>query len=209
MDAGAPYGNRGNGYTYGWSGNNTGNAFDRNSPLSPDQRYDTLIEITKGNTGNRWEIELPNGTYQVYIVAGDPANFNSTYRINAEGLLTVSGTPNSSTRWISGTRDINVSDGRLTITSGSGAKNNEICFIEITPATGLTGLALREPGARPALSVEADGDSIRLRLASEDFTIEASTDLEVWVPLTLTRQADGSISVPAGKDQSFFRAVKH
>ena len=125
--------------------------------------------------------------------------------------MTVSGTPTSSTRWISGTRNVTVNDGRLTITSGSGAKNNELCFIEITPATGLTGFVFREPGARPALSVEADGDSIRLRLesASEEFTIEGSTDLENWVPLTITREADGSFSIPAGEGQSFFRAVRY
>ena len=50
----------------------------------------------------------------------------------AEGVLTVSGTPTTTTRWIGGTKTVTVTDGRLTIRSGAGASNNKICFVEIT-----------------------------------------------------------------------------
>ena len=56
-------------------------------------------------------------------------------QINAESTRVVSGTPTSSRRWIEGTATIRVADGRLTVTNGTGAINNKINFIEITPVT--------------------------------------------------------------------------
>ena len=44
----------------------------------------------------------------------------------------VNGDPSPSNRWISGRTTVSVSDGKLSITNGTGAKNNKICFIEIT-----------------------------------------------------------------------------
>jgi len=129
-DTGLPYANRGNGYSYGWDKNNNFSK-DRNSSLSPDQRYDTTIQMQKGGS-RTWEIGLPNGTYTVFVVAGDAGAFDSTYAINVEGVLTVNGTPTSATRWISGTKTVTVTDGRLTLSNGSGANNNKVCFIDIS-----------------------------------------------------------------------------
>jgi hypothetical protein len=80
-----------------------------------------------------WEIALPNGTYRVRVVAGDPKDTRSTFRIAAEGTLIVSGKPTSTNRWIEATATVVVSDGRLTISNASGAINNKLCFIEIAP----------------------------------------------------------------------------
>ena len=100
---------------------------------SPDQRYDTLTHLQKpANPDAIWEIALVNGTYRVRVVAGDASNFDSVFRTNVEGVLTVNGTPTTSTRWIEGTSTVTVTDGRLTIRSASGASNNKICFVEIT-----------------------------------------------------------------------------
>jgi glucose/arabinose dehydrogenase len=130
-DGGQVYGNR-NGLTYGWSADKTGSVFDRNSSLSPDQRYDTFCRMQQGgNNSARWEIAVPNGNYDVSIVAGDTADTKSSYAIDAEGVQVVKGQPTSANRWVSGRRTVSVADGRLTITSGSGSKNNEICFIDI------------------------------------------------------------------------------
>jgi hypothetical protein len=79
-----------------------------------------------------WEIGLPNGTYRVRLVAGDASYYDSVYRINAEGVLVVNGTPTTSARWVEGTATVTVSDGRLTLTSAAGSSNNKLCFIEIT-----------------------------------------------------------------------------
>jgi len=132
-DGGAVYAARGNSYTYGWNADNSATARDRNAANSPDQRYDTLLHLQKDTNPNAvWEIAVPNGTYTVRIVAGDPSHFDSIFRLTAEGVLVVSGTPTSATRWFDGTQTVTVADGRLTVRNGSGASNNKICFIEIT-----------------------------------------------------------------------------
>ena len=66
-------------------------------------------------------------------MAGDPSFFDSIYKFNVEGVLTVFGAPTSSNPWVEGTRTVTVSDGRLTVSNATGAKNNKIDFIEISP----------------------------------------------------------------------------
>ena len=132
-DGGLVYGSRGNGQTYGWTIDNTAQTRDRNAANSADQRYDTLTHFQKpANPDAIWEIAVVNGTYRVRIVSGDASNFDSVFRTTAEGVLVVSGTPTTSTRWMEGTSSVTVTDGRLTIRSGAGASNNKICFVEIT-----------------------------------------------------------------------------
>jgi hypothetical protein len=133
-DGGLVYGARGNGQTYGWNSDNTGQAKDRDSSRSPDQAHDTLTHLQRpANPNASWEIALPNGSYDIRIVSGDPSYYDSVYRIAAEGVLVVNGTPTSLSRWVEGRATVTVSDGRLTLTSASGASNNKLCFIEITP----------------------------------------------------------------------------
>jgi glucose/arabinose dehydrogenase len=134
-DSGALFGLRGNGLRYGWNADNSANARDRNAANSPDQRYDTFNHLQRSpNTNARWEIALPNGSYRVRVVAGDPSYFDSVYKINVEGVLVVNGTPTSAQRWIEGSTTVAVSDGRLTISNAASAANNKICFIDIASA---------------------------------------------------------------------------
>src|SRR5204862_1344064 len=80
-DIGLPFGARGNGLNYGWNIDNRLSARNRNAPNSPDERFDTFSRI---QTGVTWEIAVPNGTYGVRLVAGDPSAFNSVYGIDVE-----------------------------------------------------------------------------------------------------------------------------
>src|SRR5205814_3946145 len=116
-----------NGLTYGWNADNSINARDKNSSLSPDQRYDTFIHMQKGGSF-RWDMAVPNGTYTVRAAAGDAGYIDSTYKINVEGVLTVDGTPTRSNHWVEGTRTVTVSEGKLTITKASGEEHNMIVF---------------------------------------------------------------------------------
>ncbi len=136
VDAGSKFANRGNGYGYGWSSDNTKNTRDRNASNSPDQHFDTFAFMQR-NATRSWEIALPNGHYNVTIVVGDATATNSIYKIAAEGVLLVEGAPTSATRWITGTATVLVADGRLTIDNAPGSSNNKICFIEIVPSTAL------------------------------------------------------------------------
>jgi glucose/arabinose dehydrogenase len=139
IDTGAAFGSRGNGQTYGWNVSNASTARNRNASNSPDERYDTLQHMQKPENPNAvWEIAVPNGTYTVRVVSGDPSHTDSVFRTNVEGVLAVSGTPTTANRWFEGTVTVTVSDGRLTVTNGAGASNNKINFVEISQgATGL------------------------------------------------------------------------
>jgi hypothetical protein len=78
-----------------------------------------------------WEIAIPNGSYSVRLVAGDPWYSVSVYRISVEGTLAIAGASSSASLWFDNTVTVTVSDGRLTIASAAGALNNKICFVEI------------------------------------------------------------------------------
>lgn len=137
-DSGAVFADRGNGFSYGWNVDNSINARDRNAANSPDQRYDTFIHMQKPNAPTAaWEIAVPNGTYTVRAICGDPSYFDSVYSVNIENVLTVQGTPSAATKWFEGTQTIVVSDGRLTISSATGAVNNKLNFVEIMSASPL------------------------------------------------------------------------
>jgi uncharacterized repeat protein (TIGR03806 family) len=134
VDGGLAYASRGNGFTYGWNADVTDTARDRN--VLADQLRDTLLHMQKPVVPDaRWEIAVPNGRYQVLLVCGDSAaNYDAVYRVDIEGVLGVSGTPTSATRFFDsgGSFQVQVGDGRLTLSSGAGAANNKVCFIEIT-----------------------------------------------------------------------------
>jgi hypothetical protein len=78
-----------------------------------------------------FEIAVPNGTYRIHLVSGDPSQVNSVSRVNVEGVPVVNGTPTSATRWIEGTATVTVSDGRLRVSNGTGASNNKVSYPDI------------------------------------------------------------------------------
>jgi Flp pilus assembly pilin Flp len=127
-DIGEVYGPR-NGFIYGWNiQNDLGR--DRDDPLSPDQRYDTLTFMQQNNN-YFWEFDVPNGVYEACIVVGDAANFDSVYRLNVEGSLAVNFNPSSAIRWGGGFVSVHVTDGRITISNASGAVNNKVNFVDL------------------------------------------------------------------------------
>jgi len=214
-DGGSVFGNRGNGYSYGWNVNNASFAKDRDSTRSPDERYDTFHHTQKSSPERVWEIAVPNGSYDVFVVSGDADRFDSVFRVNVEGVLTVSGTPTTSTRWISGTRTVTVNDGRLTVSNGSGADNNKICFIDIasTPVAG-SGIVQAAGGIRLDWIEGGASGHITLRVEGIESPgalceIEASSDLTTWNSLGVLPVIDGTVSFndagSEGHPQRFYR----
>lgn len=127
-DYGDAFGPRGQGCSYGWNDDNTANARVRG--VDPDPRRDTLTHMQR--QGNwTWEIEVPDGTYEVDIVAGDPSYADSVYAIEAEGVLVVDGTPTAAEPFVAGTATVQVQDGRLTVHSAGSSENNKLCYLEI------------------------------------------------------------------------------
>ena len=142
VDIGDVYGDRGNGFSYGWDRSIVPDGRYRRAANSPDLRYDTFLHMIKATPPAIWNVALPNGFYSVHIVAGDPANVDSVFQFNVEGALTPTVTPGGAgsfrTNWADFTVAVGVSDGQLTVTSGPNsqttANNNKIDFIDIYPA---------------------------------------------------------------------------
>lgn len=132
VDTGQTYANRGNGQTYGWDADISTWTRRRGASNSLDGRFDTLNHLQKEGQSRKWELAVPNGYYEVRLVAGDPSFWDSVYKINVEGKLLVNGTPTSGQRWIQGSGVVQVTDGRLTISNATGSKNNKINFIDIS-----------------------------------------------------------------------------
>ncbi len=128
-DTGATYASR-NGYTYGWESNISANTVQRTTSYTSYQRYKTFIQ-TQNNGDHKWEIALSSGKYAISAAGGDPSEFNSKINFTAEGTTLLFGTTTSSSRFIKGAKTIDVTDGKLTITNGSGAVNNKLLWIII------------------------------------------------------------------------------
>ncbi len=125
-DSGGTYAAR-NGRTYGWS---AAIAEKRDRGVHPDQRYDTFIYTQLGGNKN-WEMAVPNGTYRVRVVLGDPNYQDSYYKMAVEGVVAVSAAPTAASRIREGTVTVTVADGRLTLSNPAGASNNKLDFVEI------------------------------------------------------------------------------
>jgi glucose/arabinose dehydrogenase len=129
-DAGHVFGNRDNGYFYGWSEDHTD--LDRARELHADQRLDTLLQF---HAGHIWEIELPNGAYAVTVSIGDAAE-NSTHTLNVEGISFWYNQTLDANRFQQRTQLVTVNDGRLTLDTGDAAENaTRINYIEIIPTS--------------------------------------------------------------------------
>ncbi len=132
-DYGDLYGDRGNGFSYGWTVDKQASSRDRD--IHPDQRYDTHNSLNMWNTGmGSWEIDIPNGTYNIYIVGGDPGYVDQTNSYIVEGVEVLDETPYPPGNNFDEYSDIivTVNDGRLTIDPVEGVGYIKICFVHIT-----------------------------------------------------------------------------
>ncbi|MEM6391555.1 MAG: carbohydrate-binding protein [Planctomycetota bacterium] len=131
VDSGSQYGNRGNGQSYGWLGSDQDRTRDRNSPNAPDQRFDTLNHLFDGSTARTWELGLANGQYTVRLQAGDPAYADQVNTFALEGITLTD--PDGQDNFDTFLVNVEVTDGRLTLTDALGADNAKVQFIEVTP----------------------------------------------------------------------------
>ena len=185
-DTGAVFGDRGNGFSYGWDVSNTANARDRNNAASPDQRYDTFNHMQRIPTELRaWQIALPNGTYAMHVVAGDPTTFDSTHKLTAEGIEILSGTTSSTSPFIEATATVVVGDGLLNLAQGSGGSNTKLCYVDITAVQGAVQIALATPGHQ-STHYGAAASSIALSATASTTNGSASiTSVEFYDGFTL------------------------
>jgi hypothetical protein len=150
-DFGRPFGVRGNGLTYGWSRDleADGAMFDRDSEReliglrfggrlgngessAVDERFDTFA---RAEAGDEWSILVPDGTYAVAMVSGDP-DFGGP--IDAERhVWTVNGQAAMRARpvpmhpWGEAIAYVEVTDGRITLRADEDGVNNSLSWVRV------------------------------------------------------------------------------
>jgi unsaturated chondroitin disaccharide hydrolase len=129
-DTGKVFGTNSEGLSFGWNADNQLATRDRNHSAAADQRYDTLTHFQK-QPGRVWEMVVPNGTYDVRVVAGDALYQGDYMVINVEAATAIKGTTTSANRWFDRQVRVNVTDGRLTIQPGAGSINAKINFVTV------------------------------------------------------------------------------
>ncbi|MBN1318538.1 MAG: pilus assembly protein [Anaerolineales bacterium] len=129
VDSGSAFGDRGNGYTYGWNSSN-GNTRERNA--DDDQRLDTLNHMNSFT----WEIELPPDNYIINLGMGDPSYTDSINHIFVEGIEIVD-LDGGDYFDINEGLEISVTDGKLTLVPASGSYV-KILYIDIIPTLSIT-----------------------------------------------------------------------
>lgn len=132
-DSGEAYGDRGNGYTYGW---NTYNGNTRVRDVTMDQRLKTLNHMRYDSTTYTWEISLPPDTYLINLGMGDAGYTDANNHVMVEDLeiSDVDGFDNFD---IYENLIVSVTDGRLTISPVSDAYA-KILYVDIIPSAAIT-----------------------------------------------------------------------
>jgi N-acetylneuraminic acid mutarotase len=183
MDYGSAFDYRRGGYEYGWTPDRTGNAVDRN--VTRVQRNDTYMVAL---LGDKWEITVPDGEYQVYVVAGEPKSVNERMGVLVEGEITVSGVTKSARRYLEGSKTVNVTDGRISIEVAPWVAYNKLTYLAIqsthtTPDVSTLRIEASAPNATEA------------GLVPGRFTITrtGSLDQPVTIPLTVGGTATNGV----------------
>ncbi|MFP4140259.1 MAG: hypothetical protein ACLFVY_06805 [Phycisphaerae bacterium] len=125
-DTGETFGKRGDGLEYGWA--EEAKAGNADTPDAPGEKYDTYVAMPAGAT---WEIALPNGTYKVIVVAGDPENQDAHLHVLVEGVTALNQAVKGRKYWQAGHVKVTVDDGRLTLTGGKNARNNHLLNLHV------------------------------------------------------------------------------
>lgn len=162
-DTGGAYGDRGNGFSYGWvteasvadgTANGTtaaalptGSLSYHNTVSGASNLQKTLADFETGEA-RAWELGVENGSYQVKVSIGDTSgDFNNLYALNIEGQAVMPhwtpANPDGQGGAGGGLRStlvsavVNVTDGKLTIDS-IGGEHTEIQYIEVEKLPDLT-----------------------------------------------------------------------
>jgi fibronectin type 3 domain-containing protein len=216
-DVGLAYGSRVNGLTFGWNVDNTANARNRNAANSPDELHDSLNHMQKpANPNAWWGIAVPNGTYRVDILTGDPSNIDSVYAINAGGtlntstntvsggVLVVSGTPTTATHWFENVVPVTVTSGVLYISNGTGSSNNKLDAVvvsQVLPGAHFANFA-STAGLQLNGSAAQSGTALRLTSGATNQAASAFTTTAVDVA-KFTTQFDFQIGAGANTADGF------
>ena len=146
---------RTNGLTYGWAQGATPTALSAGTSVvhevMPQPELDTAHVLTAADAAATWHATLPNGTYAVIVVAGDPASRVHTNHLHLNGQTLTDPDPYAPTAnpgynqgdYDGWAVDVEVTNGELTLTSSTGALDPTLCLVEIGPRGSVVDEALR------------------------------------------------------------------
>ncbi len=119
-----------------------------------------------------WEHEVPDGTYEVTVNAGDSGFYDSVHSLDVEGTRAIDGfVPSAADPFRQATVDVTVTDGRLTLDAvGSNTKLTHVTFTR----TGDVGADDVAPTVEVAVDGSQDPDGNYLNTAT--VTITAADD---------------------------------
>ncbi|MEH6405994.1 MAG: cadherin domain-containing protein, partial [Leeuwenhoekiella sp.] len=143
LDTGQPFGSKANGLTYGWidinsktplnlSANTRTRNFDNLNIVQNTfihMQYNSVGGLAGVNKEGMWEIEIPNGDYEVTVEVGDGGvdqlGTIPSHSINIEGKPVISsfvpkGNAGALTRFTSSSTTTSVHDNRLTVDAAGG-----------------------------------------------------------------------------------------
>jgi len=147
---------------------------------------------------------VPSGYYWVHIVGGDPANTDSVFQFDIEGVLTPTVTPGGAgsvfNNWCDFVKTASVDDGRLTIRSGPNsqttANNNKIGFIDIYPAVAVAVGIASQPHSQDVV----ENRPIELSISVTNFPPPPNTPFYGSDPVAYQWYFNGAASPPGQFD---------
>lgn len=146
-DFGDVFGDRRNRYAYGWNVDSRDIMRDRNKIA--DQRLDTVAQIQQDGETHTWELQVPDGQYDVTLTSGDSRYLDGQHDIDAEGVRVMYGVQSKKKPFLEATKLITVTDGRLTISPESGGVNAKLNSVRIVSHRD------GQPSTAPLVSVQA------------------------------------------------------
>ncbi len=126
-DFGEVFGDRGDGFSYGWTKKQSGKMSHSPSSSFSDLRYDTLVYRLPASS-EAWEIALEDGVYDLLIVCANAGNTYQDNTLDVEGVILRD--PDFGDRLDQHRVIIQVQDGRLTVRSWSSTYAT-LCFMDI------------------------------------------------------------------------------
>ena len=90
---------------------------------------------TPANPNAFWFAVVPDGTYYVRLIAGDPSTTTDAYAMSINGTLALIGRQSAAKHWVENTVAIHVTNNLLVISNARGARDNKLDAIDIVPAS--------------------------------------------------------------------------
>ena len=185
----------------------SGNARERNTAVA--QELDTFMHMQYPAAGApagvvttpaAFELAVANGGYAVTVAVGDAGTpIDSVNRINIEGQVAITGfRPTAADKFMTATRTVNVTDGRLTI-DARGGSNTKLAYVKVVSDS-----TLGRPSVTSLSPVDAETDVPRdasvtaeVRLPNVGAGVDPATLTSSTV--RLVRNVDG-VAVPANRN---------